>query len=230
MTVASGEGWTLIHGDCLQVLPTLEAGSVDAVITDPPYGMKWNTNSRRFTGGKSPKCNRKYGDGRSDWGRVEGDSQEFDPLPWLAFPRVVLWGANHYAAKLPVGTSLIWIKKADHLFGSFLSDAEIGWMKGGHGVYCFRKQFPPPTRMKQGIDGRVAHPTQKPIELMEWCLDKAKVPRGATVLDPYMGSGSTGVACLQTGRRFIGIELDAGYFEIARQRLETASAQARLAV
>ncbi len=211
----------LICGDCLEVLPTLEAGSVDAVVTDPQYGMNWDTNTKRFSGSvnsaRHKQQMRGQSPGRDDWGKIRNDDKPFDPTPWLTFPRVVLWGANHYANRLPIGTTLVWVKRSPELYGSFLSDAEIGWMKGGHGVYCFEKQFPPPSRMKEN-NGTVAHPTQKPIGLMEWCLDKVKAKQGETILDPFMGSGTTGVACIRTGRRFIGIELDPGYFDIAVQR------------
>lgn len=208
---------TLYLGDCRDVLPKL--GKVDACITDPPYGMKWNIDSTRFTGGQY-----KRGVGREDWGAILQDDQPFDPAPWLDFPRVVLFGANHFAARLPLGTTLIWLKKADHLFGTFLSDAEVAWMKGGHGVYCFRKQFPPPSRMAEH-DGTVAHPTQKPISLMAWCIEHAKVPASATILDPFMGSGTTGVAAVQMGRDFIGIEREPAYFDIACKRIEDAQRQ-----
>ena len=86
-------------------------------------------------------------------------------------------------------------------------------MKGGHGVYCFRDL----SGIAENVDRM--HPTQKPIPLMAWCMQRAAVPVGATVLDPYMGSASTGVACLRTGRNFIGIEIDEGYFETACNRL-----------
>ena len=219
MKVEIGDA-TLYCGDCVEVLPTLPR--VDAVITDPPYGMNWNTDSTRFGGGGVVR-----GKGRQDWGDITGDAQPFDPAPWLQFDRVVLFGANHYAARLPVGTTLVWLKKADHLFGTFLSDAEIAWMKGGYGVYCYRKQFPPPSRMAEA-GGDVAHPTQKPVGLMAWCMDRADVERGAVVLDPFMGSGSTGVAAVETGRRFIGIEREPKYFDIACRRIEQAVAQGRL--
>lgn len=212
---------TLYLGDCLDILPGLP--KVDAVITDPPYGMDWDTDSTRFTGGQH-----KRGEGREDWGAIAEDSEPFDPSPWLQFPIVVMFGANHYGARLPVGTTLVWIKKADHLFGTFLSDAEVAWMKGGHGTYCYRKQFPPPSRMAENGGGEVAHPTQKPIGLMTWCMERAKVPAGAVVLDPYMGSGTTGVACHQTGRQFIGIEREPKYFDIACRRIEDAQRQGRL--
>jgi site-specific DNA-methyltransferase (adenine-specific) len=208
----------LYRGDCLDVLRKLESGSVDAVVTDPPYGMSNNTDSKRFTGGNRAL---RRGEGRDDWPEVRGDDRPFDPSSWIAFPKVVLWGANHYAARLPVGTTLVWLKKADHLFGTFLSDAEIGWMKGGHGVYCFRKQFPPPSRMDEA-GGRCAHPNQKPVSLLRWCFERLKLQPGATVLDPYMGSGSTGVAAVEAGLKFIGVELDQGYFDIAQKRIAEA--------
>lgn len=210
---------TLYLGDCLEILPTLP--KVDAVITDPPYGMDWNTDSTRFTGGLSRR-----GKGRSDWGDITGDAQPFDPSPWLGFERVVMWGANHYAQRLPVGTTLVWLKKDEHLFGTFLSDAEIGWQKGGHGVYCFRKQFPPTSRFAEYDGLHAAHPTQKPIGLMAWCIDRAGPAE--TILDPFMGSGTTGVACAQLGRKFIGIEIEPKYFDIACRRIERAYAQGRL--
>jgi site-specific DNA-methyltransferase (adenine-specific) len=207
------DGITLYHGDCLDLLPHLPA--VDAVISDPQYGMDWDTDTVRFSGGKYANSR---GQGREGWGGIEGDDEPFDPSPWLDFPRVVLWGANHYAARLPVGTTLVWIKRSDDLFGSFLSDAEIGWMKGGRGVYCHRKQFPPPSRAKEG-GGSVAHPTQKPIGLMKWCLQRAKVPEGGLVLDPFAGSGTTGVACAKTGRRCILIEKDERYIPFIIRRM-----------
>jgi site-specific DNA-methyltransferase (adenine-specific) len=216
----------LLLGDCLAVLPSIDLGEVALVLTDPPYGMGWDTDSKRFSGGNRPN-NRCPGDGRDDWPEVAGDDTPFDPGPWLAFPKAVLWGSNHYAPRLPVGTTLVWIKKADHLFGTFLSDCEVAWMKGGHGVYAFRKQFAPTTRMREG-GGKVLHPNQKPVELMAWCMERAGVPQGATVLDPYMGSGTVGMACLRTGRKFIGVEINPDYFAVAQARLANATSEGPL--
>lgn len=204
---------TIYQGDCLEILPTLEAGLVNSIVSDPPYGMNWNTNSSRFSGGQHGHRTRRN-PGRSDWGSIASDDQPFDPSVWLKFPKVILWGSNHYAARLPVGTTLVWIKKLDDAFATFLSDAEIAWMKGGHGVYCRRDLS---MNHATGSSGRL-HPTQKPIGIMEWCVGKTS----GTVLDPFMGSGTTGVACIKTGRKFIGIEKEPRYFEIARKRLERA--------
>lgn len=201
-------------GDCLEALPTLSG--VDAVVTDPPYGMKWNTDSTRFSGGATSKAGR----GRK-WGAILGDDVPFDPSPWVAFPKVILWGANHYADRLPKGTTLVWIKRSDGAFGTFLSDAEIAWQKGNHGVYCHRETGGNTLRKVEG-GGSVAHPTQKPLSLMRWCIGRLKLKPGATILDPYMGSGSTGVAAAQLGFNFVGIERDESYFAIASRRIREA--------
>ena len=212
------DGVTVALGDCLKIaLP-----EADAVISDPPYGMDWDTDSKRFSAGTIQR-----GTGRDDWGRIANDAGPFDPEPWLRFPRVVLWGQNHFAQRLPVGTTLVWEKKEPHLWGTFLSDAEVAWMKGGHGVYLYRENFPPPSRQAEA-GGQCAHPNQKPVRLMAWCMDRAKVPEGALVLDPYMGSGTTGIAAIRSGRRFFGVEIDRRHFETACERLTRELAQGRL--
>jgi DNA modification methylase len=211
---------TLYLGDCRDIAPTLERP--EAVISDPPYGMSWKTDSTRFTGGNRSR-------GRDDWGPIQGDANPFDPTFWLtSAARVVLWGSNHYAQLLPVGTTLVWIKKFPENYGTFLSDAEVGWMKGGCGVYCAEVSFPPPSRMIESGNGKVAHPTQKPVALMQWCIERAKVPPGGTILDPYMGSGTTGVAAVQMRHPFIGIEIDPTYFDAACRRIEQAQRQGDL--
>jgi site-specific DNA-methyltransferase (adenine-specific) len=228
-------GVELYCGDSMEIAPTLQG--VDAVISDPPYGMDWNPDTTRFSGGKSPLLSGGRAKGRaahriSRCDKIIGDEKPFDPAPWLEYKKCVLWGFNHYAARLPVGTSLVWIKRNDHHFGSFLSDAELAWMKGGHGVYCFRKKFSPPTRaIEAGGDPCNpigVHPCQKPIALMAWCMDKAKVGEGETVLDPYMGSGTTIIAAIRTGRKAIGIEKDPEHFKTACERIKRELAQGDL--
>jgi len=210
---------TLYLGDCREIAPTLERPA--AVISDPPYGMRWDTNAKRFSGGaESSQAQRGQG---KDWGApVVGDDAAFDPAPWLAADAVVLWGANHYAAALPIGTTLVWIKRLEGAFGSFLSDAEIAWKKGGHGVYCWRDL----SLMAETRDR--AHPTQKPVPLMRWCIEQAKVPPGGVILDPYMGSGSTGGAAVEMRHPFVGVEIDPGYFDTACRRIEAAQRQGDL--
>jgi site-specific DNA-methyltransferase (adenine-specific) len=216
---------TLYLGDNSDVLPILDRAC--SVVSDPPYGMDWNTDSTRFTGGDPARNNRKHGDGRSDWGGIDGDAAPFDPAPWLAFHEVILWGANHYGARLPVGSTLVWIKKGVGAFGTFLSDAEIGWHSRGHGVYCQYVEFQGGLARKAENDGlRSAHPTQKPIALMEWCI--RRLGADGAVLDPFMGSGTTGVAAARQGRAFIGVEKRPDYFATACRRIEEAYRQPRL--
>ncbi len=215
------DGITIYHGDCREIAPTIEYG---AVVSDPPYGMKANTDSRRFSGGKygttyrAKEIARGLGPGRAH-NPVAGDAEPFDPGPWLDREWVVLFGANHYAERLPVGTTLVWLKRADEHFGTFLSDAELAWRKGGHGVYCYRKQFPPPARMAELSRTDCPHPTQKPLGLMKWAILKSGAPDNAVILDPYAGTGTTLRAAKDLGRKAIGIEIEERYCEIAANRL-----------
>ena len=212
VVIGNAELW---HGDCREVLPLVTA---DAVVSDPPYGMAWDTNYSRFRPGKNGHGGRVLPDKLA----VEGDDRPFDPAPLLAFKKVVLWGSNHYAQRLPVGTTLVWLKRNDAGFGSFLSDAELGWMNTGHGVYARRD-----LSMNAETLTRL-HPTQKPVTLMEWCMQLAKLAPGSTVFDPYMGAGSTGVAAMNLGLRFVGVEIHRPYFDEACRRIEDAQRQAPL--
>jgi len=203
---------TLYCGDCLDVLSTLDRSS--AIVSDPPYGMNWDTDSSRFSGGASKRSRKDI------WNsRVEGDDKPFDPTPWLAFDEVILWGANFF--NTPIGTTLTWIKRNEASFGTFLSDAEIAWMKGGRGVYCFKDV----SMNGAGANFPKSHPTQKPVRLMEWCVGKIKQ---GVIVDPFMGSGTTGVACANLGREFVGIEVTQKYFDAACERVTQAQSQGRL--
>ena len=204
----------LYHGDCLEIMPELEP--VDLVLTDPPYGMDWPADSTRFVGGSSAS-KKKRGRGVVKE-KIIGDDKPFNPKPFLGFPEVVLFGYNHFANELPKGTLLIWIKRFDSAFGTFLSDAEIAWSKGGHGVYCKRD-----TSIMGEANNRL-HPNQKPIPILLWCLSKSKT-KGA-VLDPFIGSGTTAIACERLKRKWIGIEIEEKYCEIAAKRI-TAERQQR---
>ena len=203
-------GITIYHGDCRTVLQTL--APVDLVLTDPPYGIAVNTDSSRFSGGKGHISKNGNGIGTANGAPVAGDNEPFDPSFLLAYgTHQVIWGWNNYPDKLPRGASLVWIKRHDEAFGSFLSDAELAWMSKGHGVYCRRDLS------NNAITRERVHPTQKPVSLMAWCL--SFFPGAQLVLDPFMGSGTTLAACKRMGRRAIGIELEERYCEIAARRL-----------
>jgi len=211
---------TLYLGDCLEILPTL--GKVDAVVTDPPYGIGLNTDNSRFSGGNTASIARRgNGIGSANGAPIANDAEPFDPSPLLAMScEKIVWGWNNYPDKLPRGACLVWLKRNDDAFGSFLSDAELAWMSKGHGVYCRRDLT------NNAIALERSHPTQKPVALMEWCL--GFLPKAETILDPYCGSGTTGVACVNLGRSFIGIEIEPRYFDIACRRIEEAYKQPRL--
>lgn len=191
-------GITIYHGDCREILPSLP--KVDLVLTDPPYGMNYDTNGDRFTlGGRSLPP-------------VHGDDQPFDPSLWLGYPYCVLWGFNHFPSSLPAGGCLVYLKRTDAAFGQFLSDAEIAWNKKGCGVYAYRDAY-------FSIAGKRQHPTEKPEGLMRWSIERSGAPETATVLDPFMGSGTTLRAAKDLGRKAIGIEIEERYCEIAANRL-----------
>jgi site-specific DNA-methyltransferase (adenine-specific) len=198
----------LICGDCTDaatVARVMDGERADAVISDPPYGINFDTDYTRFTiqSGKNNK-----------FAPIENDDKPFDPTPYLDYESVVLWGANYYADKLPVGTWLVWDKRFDN-GKAWLSDAELAWMKGGTGVYIF-------SLTSQGFvrPEKVQHPTQKAVDLMVWCIEKSKA--GELIYDPYAGSGTTLVACENLRRKCRAIEISPAYVAVALERLSTA--------
>ena len=177
---------TLILGDCRDVLP-LEA---DAVVTDPPYGMDWN-----FSGQGSGRNAQGGTNSVTKGQRIQGDAEDFDPTHLLQYERVIIWGMHHFPNRLQRGSVLVWVKKYPDAYGTFLSDADLAWMKGGCGVYVSKTMNPAKYQAEK------CHPTQKPVPLMAWCIEKTKLPKGSTILDPYMGSGTTGLAAIRLGDR-----------------------------
>jgi site-specific DNA-methyltransferase (adenine-specific) len=212
--------YQLFQGDCMDFMRGMDAESVDAVITDPPYGINLNTDNSRFSGGTAGNmAKRGNGVGSAKGKRIQNDDKPFDPSFLLSYGKEqIIWGWNNFANKLPNGTCLVWIKRNEYAYGSFLSDAETAFFSKGHGVYC-KKDL-----SNNAIANERAHPTQKPLSLMKWCVNLCS-KEGDTIFDPFMGSGTTGVACMQLGRKFIGCELDAGYFAIAEKRIKAAASQ-----
>jgi site-specific DNA-methyltransferase (adenine-specific) len=208
---------TLYLGDCLEILPTL--GKVDAVVTDPPYGIGY----RHSAFGANVKTGMGTFAARNE-GAIVGDDKPFDPSPFLSFPDCIMWGANHFADRLPKSAGwLVWDKKLGLKEDNF-SDGEAAWHKRGTRLRIYRKLWN--GLLAHEPQERRQHIMQKPIDLMLWCL--GFVPDAETILDPFMGSGTTGVACVNLGRKFIGIEIEPKYFDIACRRIEDAYKQPRL--
>ena len=200
------EGVTLILGDSEQ----MERVEADALVTDPPYGHGYKHSGSEKSGG-----------GRN-WHKRRGEAiigfdKPFDPARWLEYQTVILWGANHYASRLPDSPAWFVWDKRDGTAENALSDCELAWCNVGGSARLKRHMWNGLCRDSE--IGVHLHPTQKPVVVMAWAMDKAKIPQGATVLDPYMGSGTTGIACIRTGRKFVGIERDPKHFETACQRI-----------
>ena len=193
------DGVRLICGDCREILPTL--GKIDAVVTDPPYGI-----AHLWKGGQ------KHG-----WGKARDESitrNEWDEQPLSgelldmilsAADQHVIWGGNYFDLP-PSRCWYVWNKPER---GFTLAEAELAWTNRDSVVRVFDAPRSEP--------GRV-HPTQKPVALMSWCVARVK----GSILDPFMGSGTTGVACAKAGRKFVGIEIEPKYFDIACKRIQAA--------
>jgi len=197
-------------GDCLSILPTL--GKVDAVVTDPPYGI--GESAKNFASRGKLASADKYE--RSDW-----DATPCDPriLSWCLqnSKQQVIWGGNYFDLP-PTSCVLVWDKMGP---ANDFADCELAWTNLPKAVRRIRYLWNGCMRKERDVE-RV-HPTQKPVGVMEWCL--GFLPDAKTILDPFMGSGTTGVACVKLGRKFIGIEIEPRYFDIAVHRIEQAYAQ-----
>ena len=204
---------TLYLGDCAEVLPTL--GRVDAVVTDPPYGIGEAAGKNKSRGDLAVA--KDYGD--DTWDNEIVDNQVIDLIRQISDWQII-FGGNYYALP-PTKCWLVWDKENT---GDF-ADAELAWTNLNKAVRLKRYMWNGMLRANK--EPRGDHPTQKPVGIMTWCI--SHLPDGSnTILDPFMGSGTTGVSAVQMGRKFIGIEREPKYFDIACQRIETAQAQVRL--
>lgn len=210
---------TLYLGDCLEILPTLE--KVDAVITDPPYGVKRDKGFEGFEGFGgfgTPIARKRFED--DDWDSERPPKEVFDLIIKMS-EFAFIFGGNFFADMLPQGTHwVVWDKlNTMPTFG----DCELAWTNSD------RKSVKKITVEYNGLIGKEKdrqHPTQKPVLLIEKVLEA--YPKHQSIMDPFMGSGTTGVACVNLGRKFIGIEIEPKYFDIACERISAAQAQGRL--
>lgn len=211
--LAGRRRWCVVTGDCLEILPTMPAGCIDAVVTDPPYGV--NAVQRGACFGTSNACS------VNAYRPIVGDDRPFDPSPLLSLaPCVVLFGANHFAERLPSRARwLVWDKR-DGIASNPLADCELAWTSDSRPARLYHHRWMGMVRDSE--PERRVHPSQKPWRLMQWVLDVMDIKPDTLVVDPYCGSGSTGIAAVKAGCRFIGIEIDPEYAEIARRRIAEA--------
>lgn len=197
---------TLYNADCRAVLPTL--GPVDAVITDPPYGISFA--AQPTTGG------RKRGQKAEKWDD-ETPTDLVLSLPALA-PLCVMWGGNYYP--LPCTRGWLMWRKPDA--PPSMAHGELAWTNLDQNLRVIDWSIAATN------PERVGHPTQKPVRVMSWSMEQVGVPEGGTVFDPFTGSGTTAIACIRSGRRFIGVERDETHFATAVARIKAELSQGDL--
>ena len=201
----------LYRGDCLEILPTL--GNVDAVVTDPPYGIGESSKKNESRGKKAkPKDYGFY-----DWDKKPASKELIHMMREISKWQAI-FGGNYFELP-PTSCWLVW----DKLNTGDFADCELAWTNWPKAVR--RIQWRWNGMIRQGNEDRY-HPTQKPIEVIKWIIELC--PSSETILDPFMGSGTTGVACVKLGRKFIGIEIEPKYFDIACKRIERAYADQAL--
>lgn len=199
-------GQRLLLGDCLDVMPLL--GRFDAVLTDPPYGIG-RDGQKKTTGGNGGRKAYAF----KGWDATRPGAAYFDAMRAAATDQVI-WGGNYFADLLPpTGKWLVWDK------GQRInqSDGELAYTSREGALRIITQN-----RVALLVEG-AQHPTQKPISVMVWSLQQ--LPNAQTILDPFMGSGTTLVACQRLGRNGTGVELDPEYFDIACRRVDEATRQ-----
>lgn len=251
---------TLYLGDAREILPTLQRP--DAILSDPPYGQKINTNvtgksvsGRKAGSGRPFKIEDKrraanHGGGRGNrsagnlhstglarqWPQgIHGDDEPFDPAHLLqAADKQLLWGAHKFGHRLSRGRALIWDKvptgkvrdqgDGEQAWCSVDPDAVMRIYRLLWDGVCVGSA----ARHEVTAGVQREHPTQKPESLIAWCLPFLKLEPNSLICDPYMGAGSTGMAAVKAGHRFIGIEIEPLYFDAACRRIEDAQRQGSL--
>lgn len=210
----SDDAVTIYHGRCEDMLPGLVG--IDAIVTDPPYGLNLLTD---YGARKRTALARS-----NDYAPISGDDEPFDPTHLLRYPKVVLFGANHYADRLPASPSwLVWdkldgLRSRKRVIGfNDSADCELAWTNLGGPARLIPLRWMGLMKGTERAEVR-CHPTQKPVALFRAIL-AAWVTVDELVCDPYLGSGSTLRAAKDLGRRAIGVEVDERYCEIAAKRM-----------
>lgn len=195
------EAVTIYNADCREVLPELERESVDLVLTDPPYGI-----GKRWVGGESANHGWARAAKDKDWRNAwDAEPADIEPLLSLGHEQII-WGGNHFSLPASRGW-LVWVKPER---GFTLSEAEVAWTSRDTVMRVISAP-----RSDYGRE----HPTQKPLQVMQWCLRQPWTVDMQMILDPFMGSGTTLLAAKNLNRKAIGIEVNEAYCALAVQRL-----------
>jgi len=208
----------LYNCDCLEYMKDMEGNSVDLVLTDPPYGVKRDKGFGGFGGFGKPIARRKYND---DWDSEIPSQEIFDDILRVC-KLALIFGGNYFTKRLPVGTHwVVWDKlNTMPTFG----DCELVWTNSP------RKSVKKITREYNGLLGKEEtrqHPTQKPVNLLYRLLELYSKEHNL-IFDPFIGSGTTAIACEKLNRKWIGIEISEKYCEIAAKRISLEASQGKL--
>jgi len=203
----------LLQGDCLEKMKQMEDNSVDVIVTDPPYGI---LGGLKTIGGSNMSKVNEY---NCEWDNSRMSKEILTEI-FRVSKNQIIFGYNYLADMLPVTNGLIvWDKKKKNNWFDNFSDGEMIWTSFKKPLRIFR--FLWMGAIREGKRTKKVHPTQKPVDLMEWII-KNYTTEGDIIMDAFMGSGTTGVACKNLNRDFIGIELDKTYFDIATKRINDA--------
>lgn len=216
---------TLYLGDCLEIMKSIPDKSVDAVITDPPYGIDYQSNMRSDRFGKLPNDSHANAEWLGEISRIV--KKDACILLFTRWDVEWWWKLAIETIGASIRSQVIWYKPSGgigDLQHAYLSNHENMWF-ATFGDWKFPNKRPISVyHIHKEPNINYVHPTQKPISLMLKIVGDLS-NKTDTILDPFMGSGTTGVACVQTGRNFIGVEIDEGYFKIAERRIKDAQQQ-----
>ncbi len=205
----------VIHDDCLEVMQGMSYKSIDLVLTDPPYGLGYDKSI-------SKQGNKKYGNAaaaKKDYGQTNWDQKPpivyFDAI-FAISNNCVIWGAEHLSNMFDTSRGwIVWNKKTD---GNNFSDCELAYTTFNKSIIRFDFTWNGMIQENMKNKEKRYHPTQKPIELFSWCLEKYSKPNDI-ILDPFAGSGTTAIACLKMGRKYICVEKEQKYIDIINKRI-----------
>jgi site-specific DNA-methyltransferase (adenine-specific) len=201
---------TIINADCLEVMKQVPDNYFDLVLTDPPYGI--GMDNELYKAGENNSKNGFIKHKRTNWDNATPTKEIFDEIFRISKNQII-WGGNYFATMMSHNSQgwLYWNKGQE---GFSFADGELAWTSFDKAVRAFRM-----TRV-EGAKEKGLHPTQKPMKVIEWSLQQAKAEKHFKIFDPFMGSGTTAVACQSLGLEWCGCELEADYVAIANKRLE----------